>query len=129
MPGDQVTDRLAADLPGVDDLQIGTHLHQRLEQAGPKGIQQHTFHRHLGSGRDESCHHGEGRRGGVAGNGDIRTGESLPPHEANVASVGRIGDGDFHSKGPQHPLGVVAGRLRLDHLRQPCGPQTGEEHR
>ena len=129
MAGGDVPHRLAALVPHAGDREVGAHFLQGGQEAGAQGIQQHPFHGHLRAGGDQGRDQGEGGRRRVARHADAGPGQGLPPGQGDPPALGQVLDLHPGAEAAQHALGVVAGRLGLDHHGVAPGVQAGQQDR
>ncbi len=115
MAHDEVGDRLAADFARVQHLDLPAHLPQHVDQAGAGRVEADVLDRQFAARHDQRGDDEEGGGGGVARHDDVLR-----------LQVGLAADGDdplaeivchleLGAEAPEHALGVVAGRHRLDH--------------
>ncbi len=104
-------------------LDLGPHPLEDRQQAGPGWVDADPLQHHLAVRDQQPGDDEEGGGGDVGGDGDL----------ARFQARGRAhGDGpalaaDLGPGGGQHPLAVVAARVRLDDARLALGQQSGEQ--
>ena len=128
MPGRDVSDLLAARVATVRDGQVRAHLAQGVEKACAQRVEHHALHRHLRTGGDQGRDDREGGAGRVGRDRHLASGQDRARLQGHDAAIVVIDDGELGAEGPQHPLGVVAGRFGLGHHDRPLRAQAGEQH-
>jgi hypothetical protein len=127
--GGDVGDGLAALVAQIGHREVRTHLAQGVQEADAQGVQQHALDRHLRAWGDQRGHQRKGRRGGIARHADPRRRQLLAAGQHDAPPCALLAHLDLGAEGAEHPLGVVAGRLGLEHLRAAGGVQAGQQHR
>ena len=122
--------RLAALLALVQQRDVGAHLAQAFEKAGAQRVDADAFDGHVGARHDQRGDQRKGRRGRIARHDDRRRREFGIALDGDPAPAAFLGLGRHRgAEMAQHPLGVVARRLRLDHRGRPRRVEAGEQHR
>ena len=128
MAGGDVADQLAALLADIGHRQVGPHVAQGVEQADAQRVEQHPLDRDLRARGDQGGDQREGRGRRVARDADPRPGQPLARRQHDAPLRAGLGHQDLGAEAAQHALGVVAGRLGLDHLDAALGAQPGQQH-
>ena len=114
-PDPDVADLLAADAAAVLDGDVGAHLDQRLDQADARRVQEHVLDRDVGAFDDQRRDDREGGRARIARHDDLlrlEVGAAFEPDDPRPVLAGLGLDRGAERR--EHPLGMVAGRHRLD---------------
>ena len=125
----QIGHGLAADLAGVHLLDIRAHLAQHFDEAGAGRVEADIHDRQVAARHQRGGDHEEGGRGGIAGDGYVAG------LQFRLAVDGDDGLAVLHAhfeasaEAGQHPLGMVAGRDRLDHAGDAGGVEARQQHR
>ena len=109
---------------------IGAHLGEAFEKTGAQRVDADAFDRHLGTRNDQARDQGKGGRRRVARHDDRRGrhfGKTFDGDPDPAALFGLCRD--RRPEVAQHPLGVIAGRLALDHGGGPRRVEPGEQYR
>ena len=126
----EIADGLAAFEAAVEQLDVGAHLAQGLDEAAPGRVEQHVLDHDVRARRDQRGGDHEGGRAWIARHGDARAvqlGVAADGHRARPLPA-ILGD----QLGPEiakHALGVIAARQRLDHGGAARRVHAGEQHR
>ena len=129
MAHDQVRDRLAAFLAIVFPGQVRAHLGERDVEPVPRRIAADARHPNLGPRHQQRRGDREGGRARVARHRDRLSPQFGLAGQGDDAALVRDLGADSGAEAREHPLGMVARRLGLDHHGLRGRVQPGQQHR
>jgi len=121
----EVADRLAAAAAFVLDADVRAHQPECVQQADTPRVEADRAQAQLGARHEAGGDEKKRGRGEIRRHVDVDRMQGMAAFEPRVAGR-KI---DRPAEGGEHALGVVAGRMRLDHLGHAFGIEPGEQQR